>query len=338
MEKAMAAQTATRHDQRDAPRRTYWDLLDGWYANEVRDELTPNTQIVFGALLHMANRRFFPATMDVDKKALADLARVSRESVRRALNRLADADLVHLAVVPGRGRVRVGICYESLDGQVLIRAQPVRTAGVRAQIVQKEDAPNASGHQSSRGSTATRPNPQVTDSRESPECRDRQLDLPEVGQDLREGGTCPRCQNHTLAVRFRTDAASRSKQRFLACSGYQSGGCRGFTWNLGSSAYEPSQRVLSQALVGARHVLGRPPLVRDAISATQRVDEPQPTTDGAPLTLAEWFSKSGYLPLELMLGTLGDVAPDLASHHRHEGSDKNAILRGVKAHIAEDSR
>ena len=334
----MAAQTATRHDQRDAPRRTYWDLLDGWYANEVREELTPNTQIVFGALLHMANRRFFPATMDVDKKALADLARVSRESVRRALNRLADADLVHLAVVPGRGRVRVGICYEALDGKVVVRAQPVHTGGVRAQIVQKEDVPDLSGHQSSRVSTAIRPNPQVTGSRESTDCRDRQRRVPEVGSELRDGDQCPKCQTHALRIRFKTDAGSRTKQRFLACSGYETGGCRGFTWNLGSSAYEPSQRVLSQALVGARHVPGRPALVRDVISATQRVEGPVPTTDDAPTTLSEWLSRSGYLPVELMLSSLSDVALELAEHHRDEGSDKNAILRAVKARIAEDSR
>jgi hypothetical protein len=338
MEKAMAVQTATKHDRRDAPRRTYWDLLDGWYANEVRDELTPNTRIVFGALLHMANRRFFPATMDVDKKALADLARVSRESVRRALNRLADADLVHLAVVPGRGRVLVGICYEALDGEAVVHAQPVHTAGVRAQIVQKKDAPNPSGHQSPRGSTATRPNPQVTDSRESPECRDRQLRVPEVGSELRDGDQCPKCQTHALRIRFKTDAGSRTKQRFLACSGYETGGCRGFTWNLGSSAYKPSQRVLSQALTGARHVPGRPALVRDMLSAAKRAEEPAPTTNTAPATLAEWVSKSGFLPLGLMLDSLGDVAPTLASHHRDEGSDKNAILRAVKARIAEDSR
>ena len=80
----MAAMPAHAPSRR--PTRNYWDLLDGWTASSARDHLSPNTQIVFYALLHMANRRFFPSVMDVDKKTLAALAKVSREAVRRALS------------------------------------------------------------------------------------------------------------------------------------------------------------------------------------------------------------------------------------------------------------
>ena len=334
----MSAQLATRHDRREAPRRTYWDLLDGWYANESRDTLTPNTQIVFGALLHMANRRFFPATMDVDKKALADLARVSRESVRRALNRLVDADLVHLAVVPGRGRVCVAICYEALDGKVVVRAQPVHSGGVRAQIVREEDTSNTSNTLSPSVSTPIQPVSQVRNSRESTDCPERTTPVWEVGGELRDGDLCPKCGTHPLAIRFKTNAGSRTRERFLACSGHATGACRGFTWNLGSTAYTPSRRILLQAQSGARHVPGRPPLVRDVLIAAQRIEEQPPTTDAATVTLAEWFSRSGYLPVELMLSSLADVDPELATRLRDQGDDKHAVLHAVKARIVADSR
>ena len=116
----MAAMPAHASSRR--PARNYWDLLDGWTASSARDHLTPNTQIVFYALLHMANRRFFPSVIDVDKKTLAALAKVSREAVRRALPQLVDAELVHLASTSGRGRVQVRVCYENLE------TEPTRSA------------------------------------------------------------------------------------------------------------------------------------------------------------------------------------------------------------------
>ena len=137
-------------------------------------------------------------------------------------------------------------------------------------------------------------------------------------------------------MKFKTDAANRTKQRFLACSGYSGGGCRGFTWNLGSTAYEPSQRVLFQALVGARAVPGRPALVGETLAAAHRVEETAPAVTNRPADLLEWFSASRYLPESLMLDSLDNVAPDLAAHHREQGSEKTAILRDVKARIAAD--
>ena len=152
-----------------------------------------------------------------------------------------------------------------------------------------------------------------------------------MGGELREGDLCPKCQTHVLRVRFKTDAAARTKQRFLACSGYESGDCRGFTWNLGSTAYQPSQRMLSQALVGAKHVPGRPPMVRELLSA-QRVEETSETVEPRrPVDLSEWLSGSKFLPLDLMLESLTEVDPELADRHRRAGSAKAAILREVKA-------
>jgi hypothetical protein len=71
-------------------------------------------------------------------------------------------------------------------------------------------------------------------------------------------------------------------------------------------------------------------------AAAGRIEEPTPTTE--PTSLAEWFAKSGYLPANLMLETLAEFAPELATHHRTQGSDKTAILRSVKAHISEGSK
>jgi hypothetical protein len=71
-------------------------------------------------------------------------------------------------------------------------------------------------------------------------------------------------------------------------------------------------------------------------AAAERIEEPAPTTE--PTSLAEWFAKSGYLPADLMLETLAEFAPELADHHRTQGSDKTAILRAVKARISEGSK
>jgi hypothetical protein len=55
-----------------------------------------------------------------------------------------------------------------------------------------------------------------------------------------------------------------------------------------------------------------------------------------PTDLSEWLSMSRYLPEDLMLDSLVDVAPDLAAHHRSQGSGKHGILRDVKARIASE--
>ena len=154
-----------------------------------------------------------------------------------------------------------------------------------------------------------------------------------MGGELREGDQCPKCQTHALRIRFKTDTGSRTKQRFLACSGYESGECRGFTWSLGSTAYAPSQRVLSQALVGARHVPGRPPMVTDLL-APQRVEEASETVESRrPENLSEWFTRARYLPVELLLESLSEVDTELADRHRALGSDKQAILRDARSRL-----
>ena len=159
-----------------------------------------------------------------------------------------------------------------------------------------------------------------------------------MGGELREGDLCPKCQTHALRVRFKTDAGARTKQRFLACSGYESGGCRGFTWNLGSTAYQPSKRVLSQALVGAKHVPGRPPLVRECLSV-RRVEETSETVESRrPENLSEWFTRSRYLPQELLIESLSEVDPELADRHRALGSEKTAILRDARSRLTPSER
>jgi hypothetical protein len=155
-----------------------------------------------------------------------------------------------------------------------------------------------------------------------------------MGEELREGDQCPKCRTHALRIRFKTDAGSRTKQRFLACSGFESGGCRGFTWNLGSSAYQPSQRVLSQALVGARDVPGRPRMVRNLLAAKRVEDTSETVESRRPMDLSEWHSSSRYLPEEIMLDTLAEVDSALADRHRQLGSGKQAILCDVRSRIA----
>ena len=155
----------------------------------------------------------------------------------------------------------------------------------------------------------------------------------EVGEEIREGSLCPKCHRHPLSIRFRTNSGTRVKDRFLACSGYSTGECSGFTWHLSSSSYNPSQRVLSQALVGARHVPGRPPLVRDLL-AVKRVEDASETVKAPrPTSLSEWFSVSRYFPVEIMLDTLAEVDLELATRHRQLGSAKQAILRDVKTRL-----
>ena len=155
----------------------------------------------------------------------------------------------------------------------------------------------------------------------------------EVGEEMREGSLCPKCHRPPLAIRFRTNSGTRTKDRFLACAGYSTGECSGFTWHLSSSSYNPSQRLLSQALSGARDVPGRPPLVRDVLAA-KRVEEASETVESrGPVDLSGWLASSRFLPESLMLDTLSEVAPDLADQHRRAGSPKHVILRAVKAKL-----
>jgi hypothetical protein len=68
--------------------------------------------------------------------------------------------------------------------------------------------------------------------------------------------------------------------------------------------------------------------------ATKRVEDASETVEACrPVDLLEWFSASRYLPEELMLDTLAEVAPDLAERHRRDGSSKSAILRDVKERL-----
>ncbi|MAE32680.1 MAG: hypothetical protein CMO43_13995 [Verrucomicrobiales bacterium] len=335
----MATHTATAldlaTDEAKTDSRNYWSVLEGWWETDRRDGLTPIAQLTFAALLHMANRRWFPNVMDVDKKELEALVGHSRESVRRALAQLTDVGLIHLAATTGRGRVQVCVRYEEFQATRAprrgVRPQYGREKVVRAQYVQNETAEESPETQLQRSISADSWPTQVQDSRETPDCPGRTTSVSEVGGDLRDGSICPRCQEHPLAVRFKTDPSARTKQRFLACSGYESGGCSGFTWSLGSTAYQPSRRILSQALVGAQYVPGRPPLVRD----TQCDDGTSATEDNhRPTTLEEVLHSGRYLPAELLLDELARVDMELADHHRSQGSERNVILRDVKTRAA----
>jgi hypothetical protein len=291
----------------------------------------------------MANRRWFPTVMDVDKKELERFVGHSRESIRRSLSQLTEGGLIHLGATTGRGRIQVRICYEEFEAtkptRRAVRAQSERFRPVRAQIVREEIHSEAPGPLSSCAIPTDSEPTQVQDSRETPDCPERTTSVSEVGEDLREGSPCPKCRQHPLTIRFRTDAVSRTKQRFLACSGYSTGGCRGFTWNLGSTAYQPSQRVLSQALSGARHVPGRPALVRDVLAAANRGEEQasRPMNVVGPADLADLLEGMKYLPENLLLDALHEFVPELAARHRVEGSHRRSILRDVKARIASGS-
>ena len=123
----------------------------------------------------------------------------------------------------------------------------------------------------------------------------------------------------------------------MACAGYSAGECSGFTWHLSSSSYNPSQRLLSQALVGARDVPGRPRLVRDVLAAKRAEDASETVASHGPTDLSEWLASSRFLPESLMLDTLSELAPDIADQHRRAGSPKHVILRAVKAKLGADA-
>jgi hypothetical protein len=315
----MAAQLATTIDgQRDTPRRNWFHLSKGWKRHH---------RVIFYSILDIANELWFPDSVQLYEAELADESGTSTRTVKRALEELRDVGVLHFGTVEQdrdrRIAVRIRIDYDALEACGK-RQNADSTAAKSAKC-----RLNAEASQSECGS----PTPPIQLQKEQRNCPDGQLRVPEMGGKLREGDLCPKCQTHPLRIRFKTDAGSRTKQRFLACSGYHTGDCRGFTWNLGSTAYEPSQRVLSQALAGAHHVPGRPPLVTD-ISTAQRVEEISETVESRrPVDLSEWFSMARYLPEDLLLASLSEVDSALAYRHRALGSEKQAILREVKARL-----
>jgi len=305
----------------------YIHLLNAWFEGSLRRQLTLAGRDIFRALLHVTNAKYFPESIDVYEADLAEFADVHPRTVKRALADLMTNGLIHFGTIDDsrsrKNAVRIRVQYDVLEWK-----------GTRPDA-EFEEVKSASGRvstpkpQSSCGSKPT----QVQHSRTTPDCPKRTTAVSEVGHRMQEGSLCPKCHKHPLETRFRTNAATRTKDRFLACSGYGSGDCTGFTWNLSSSAYKPSQRVLSQALAGARDVLGRPRLVRDALAA-RRVEEASETVNGRVCEdLSSWFSASRYLPVDLMLESLSSVDSELAEHHRCEGSPKHVILRDVQVRL-----
>ena len=315
------------HVSSDRPARNWFHLSKGWRRHPRWKAITPAHRIVFYTLLDIANELWFPDSVQLYEAEIADESGTSTRTVKRALAELSDVGVLHIGVVEEdadrRTAVRVRINYDVLT-RLGSRRPADSTSGKSAECRFDTEEP-----QSECGSTT----PPIQLQRNNKNCPSGQLRVPEIRGELREGDQCPKCQAHALRIRFKTDTASRTKQRFLACSGFESGGCRGFTWNLGSSAYQPSQRVLSQALVGARHVPGRPPMVRDLL-AVKRVEDASETVEAPrPKSLSEWFSVSRYFPVEIMLETLAEVDSELATRHRQLGSEKQAILRAVKARL-----
>ncbi|MBT3499776.1 MAG: hypothetical protein HOD00_03745 [Gemmatimonadales bacterium] len=323
----MAAMPA--HVSSARPARNWFHLSKGWKRHPRWKAITPAHRIVFYTLLDIANELWFPDSVQLYEAELADESGTSTRTVKRALAELSDVGVLHVGTVEEdadrRTAVRVRIDYDALT-RLASRQRAGSTAAKSAECRHDTQEP-----QSECGS----PSPPIQLQKQLQNCPGGQLRVPEMGGELREGDQCPKCQTHALRIRFKTHASSRTKQRFLACSGFESGECRGFTWNLGSSAYQPSQRVLSQALVGARNVPGRPPMVRDFIAAKQVEDASKTVEAHRPVSLAEWFSSSRYLPEEIMLDTLAEVDSELADRHRREGSGKPEILRDVKARLWE---
>ena len=320
----MAAMPA--HVSSDRPARNWFHLSKGWKRHPRWKAITPAHRIVFYTLLDIANELWFPDSVLLYEAELADESGTSTRTVKRALAELSDIGVLHVGTVEDADRrtaVRIRIDYDALT-RLGSRRRADSASGKSAKC-----RLNAEESQSECGSKP----PPIQLQKKLQNCPDGQLRVPEMRGELREGDECPKCKTHALHIRFKTDTASRTKQRFLACSGFELGGCRGFTWNLGSSAYQPSQRVLSQALVGARHVPGRPPLVRDLL-AVKRVEDASETVEAPrPTSLSEWFSVSRYLPAEIMLGTLAELDSELATRHRQLGSAKQAILRDVKTRL-----
>ncbi|MEO2003786.1 MAG: hypothetical protein ABGY41_06775 [Candidatus Poribacteria bacterium] len=326
----MAAMPA--HVSSDRPARNWFHLSKGWKRHPRWKAITPAHRIVFYTLLDIANELWFPDSVQLYEAELADESGTSTRTVKRALAELSNVGVLHFGTVEEgadrRTAVRVRIDYDALT-RLGSRRRAESTSRKSAECRLDSDE-----SQSECGS----PTSPIQLQNKLQNCPGGQLWVPDSGGELREGDQCPKCQTHPLRLRFKTDAASRTKQRFLACSGFESGGCRGFTWNIGSSAYQPSQRVLSQALVGARDVPGRPRMVRDLL-AGKRVEDASETVDmHRPVNLAEWLSQSRYLPVELMLSTLAEVDSELATRHRQAGSEKQAILRDARARLVDSKR
>ncbi len=328
-ESSMAAMPAPVSS--DRPARNWFHLNKGWKRHPRWKAITPAHRIVFYTILDIANELWFPDSVHLYEAEIADESGTSTRTVKRALVELSDVGVLHFGTVEEdadrRRAVRIRIDYEALTR--LGSRQNAESRRFKSAFCRLDGEET----QSECGSTA----PPIQLQKEQQDCLGRQLRMPGTGGGLREGDMCPKCQTHRLVVRFKTDPGSRTKQRFLACSGYESGVCRGFTWNLGSTAYEPSQRVLSQALVGARDVPGRPRLVKDVLAA-KRVDEASETVETRrPAGLSEWFTRSRYLPVEFLLESLSEVDSELAERHRALGSEKQAILREVKARLRDDA-
>jgi hypothetical protein len=321
----MAAMPA--HVSSDRPAHNWFHLSKGWKRHPRWKALTASHRVVFYTLLDIVNELWFPDSITLYEAELADESGTSTRTVKRALEELRDAGVLHFGTVAEdsdrRTAVRIRIDYEALT-RLGSRRPADSTVGKSAECrLDTEES------QSKCGS----PPPPIQLQNKLQNCASAQLRVPEMGGELREGDLCPKCQTHALRIRFKTDAGSRTKQRFLACSGFESGECRGFTWNLGSSAYQPSARVLSQALVGARDVPGRPPMVTDLL-APQRMEEASETVESRrPVDLSEWFTRARYLPVELLLESLSEVDSELAERHRALGSEKQAILRDARSRL-----
>jgi hypothetical protein len=330
----MAAQHAKTVDTpEDTPRRNWFHLTKGWKRHEAWRVLTPSYRIIFYTILDIANELWFPDTITLYEAEIAEESATSTRSVKRALEELRDAGVLHFGTVEEdedrRTAVRIRIDYEALSR--LGSRQNARARAAKSAVCRHD------GAESQRPPTSAPT--QVQLQKQHPDCPSGQLRVPEVGGGLREGDLCPKCHTHRLTTKFKTDAGSRTKQRFLACSGHSSGGCRGFTWNLGSTAYKPSQRILAQALTGARNVPGRPPLVGARFSAAQHAQDVTPATEGhsLPTDMADLFERFRYLPDDLFLDQLALVDVELAAFHRIQGSEKSDIVRDVRARMASGS-
>jgi hypothetical protein len=321
----MAAMPVRASSRREG--HNYITLMNAWFEGPVRRRLTLAARDIFQCLLHVTNAKYFPESIDVYEADLAKFAEVDTRTVKRSLADLMANGLIHFGTIDEtrsrKNAVRIRINYDALEWR-----------GSRPEA-EFEEVKSASGRvsppkpQSSRGSTES----QVQHSRTTPDCPERTTVVSEVGEEMREGSLCPKCHRHPLSIRFRTNSGTRTKDRFLACSGYSTGECSGFTWHLSSSSYNPSQRVISQALTGARDVPGRPPLVRDLMEAKRVEDASETVGARRPVDLLEWFSGSRYLPEAIMLDTLAEVDSKLADRHRELGSGKQAILREVRSRL-----
>ena len=71
-------------------------------------------------------------------------------------------------------------------------------------------------------------------------------------------------------------------------------------------------------------------MLRDLLTA-QRVEEAVETR--RPTDLSQWFRECRFLPEDVMLDSLSELAPNLADRHRREGSARQAILREVRSRL-----